>query len=155
LRDPLLVYLRTAGCPYSLAEEIVQEAFLRLHGGLQGGLRLNDVRGWVFRVARNLWIDNRREYQRYWTADRDPAEGSHPSYIDLAPGPEEQALGLERARLTRQELLRLPELQRQCLYLKAQGLAYREIASALDISMNAAVDSVRRALVRLRKRLGR
>jgi len=48
--------------------------------------------------------------------------------------------------------LRLPELQRVCMQLKAQGLRYHEIAVALDISMTAAVDCVRSAVKRLGRR---
>ena len=71
LRDPVFRYLRSLGCRHSLAEEIAQETFLRLHRGLRDGLQVNDVRAWVFRVARNLWIDNRREHQRYWTTGQE------------------------------------------------------------------------------------
>ncbi|HEY2014746.1 MAG TPA: RNA polymerase sigma factor [Bryobacteraceae bacterium] len=148
LRDPIFRYLRALGCRHSLAEEITQETFLRLHRGLRDGLQVNDVRAWVFRVARNLWIDNQREYHRYWTTN--PEQPGLP-HVDSAPDPEQQVLQRERLRLIAEEVSRLPELQRECMHLKAQGLRYHEIAVVLDISMTAAVDCVRRAV----KRLGR
>jgi len=148
-RDPLFRYLRTLGCRQTLAEEIAQESFFRLHRALRDGMQVNDARAWVFRVARNLCIDNRREQQRYWSTDRDVQELP---YSDNAPDPEQQVLDSERLRLIGEQVMRLPKLQRQCMYLKAQGLRYHEIAAVLDIPMTAAVDCVRRAVKRLARR---
>ena len=152
LRDPVFRYLRTLGCRHSLAEEITQEAFLRLHRALRDGMLVNDVRAWVFRVARNLCIDSRRENQHYWTADAEGGERMDLEHSDSSPDPEQQVLQRERIRLIERDVLRLPELQRECMHLKAQGLRYHEIAAALDISMTAAVDCVRQAVKRLARR---
>ena len=73
------------------------------------------------------------------------------AHSDSGPDPEQEMLRRERIRLIEEEVLRMPDLQRECMHLKAQGLRYHEIAEALDISMSAAVDYVRRAV----KRLGR
>jgi RNA polymerase sigma-70 factor (ECF subfamily) len=152
LRVPIFQYLRTLGCRHSLAEDITQEIFLRLHREMGAGLQVNDVRGWVFRVARNLWIDSRRERQRIWTTR---ADGDRPdlTHVDSAPDPEQEAVQRERIQLIKEEVSRLPGLQRACLHLKSQGLPYHEIAVVLDISMSAAVDCVRSAVKRLRRRL--
>jgi len=152
LRDPVFRYLLTLGCPSPLAEEIAQEAFLRLHSRLRERVKVKDVRAWVFRVARNLWIDHERERQRYWSTR--PGDGSGPdaTQSDTRPNPEQQILQQERIRLIEQEVQRLPRLQRECMQLKARGLRYHEIAVALDISMTAAVDCVRQAVKRIRRR---
>ena len=145
LRDPVFSYLRTLECPRQLAEEITQETFLRLHRALRDGLQLKDVRAWVYRVARNLCIDSRREKQRYWTTEPDDS-------TDSTPDPEQRVLRRERIRLINEEVMRLPELQRECVHLRAQGLRYHEIAVALGIPMTAAVDCVRQAVKILGKR---
>jgi RNA polymerase sigma-70 factor (ECF subfamily) len=152
LREPVFRYLRTLGCRHSLAEEITQEAFLRLHRALRDGLEVNDVRAWVFRVARNLCIDSRREHQRHWATDRDEFGRLDIAHSRLTPDPEQQVLRRERIRLIEKEVMRLPELQRECMHLKAQGLRYHEIAVTLGISVTAAVDHVRRAVKRLGRR---
>ena len=138
-------YLRSIGCPQTLADEIIQEVFFRLQLGLRDGVRITDVRAWLFRVARNLWIDDRRESQRY-------SEGPHLPQSDSSPDPEQQVLERERLQLIEEELAHLPELQRECMRLKAQGLRYHEIAAALDIPMTTAVDHVRRAVRTLGRR---
>src|SRR5260370_11485487 len=107
----------------------------------------------MFRVARNLGIDSRREHQRYWTTTRDDGDRPDSALVDSAPDPEQQALLRQRIRLIEEEVMRLPDLQRACMELKSQGLHFHEIAAALDIPMTAAVDCVRRAVKRLRERL--
>ncbi|HTP32145.1 MAG TPA: RNA polymerase sigma factor [Candidatus Acidoferrales bacterium] len=151
LRQPLFRYLRILGCEHWQAEEISQEAFLRLLAARQDGLLIQDVRAWMFRVARNQWIDSRREHQRYWADQPADAGRSGRKHRDWRPDPEQELMRGEQNRRVSKEMSRLPELQRECVRLKAQGLRYREIASALGIPMTAAVDHVRRALARLRK----
>ncbi len=109
---------------------------------------VKDVRAWVFHVARNLWIDSRRELLR-----DSSARASLLPRGDSAPDPEQQLLDRERERRIKREIARLPPLQRECVCLKAQGLRYHEIAGALGVSMSAAVDAVRLAVKKLARRL--
>ena len=46
-------------------------------------------------------------------------------------------------------IAQLTEPQRQCLYLRAQGLRYREIAVVLGISVSSAAELLQRAVVKL------
>jgi len=114
---------------------------------------IEDVRAWVFRVAHNQWIDSRREHQRYWTDLPSDAGTSARKHRDWRPDPEQRLIRREHVRRISRQVSRLPELQRECLRLKALGLRYHEIASALDIPMTAAVDHVRHAVAKLRRTL--
>jgi RNA polymerase sigma factor (sigma-70 family) len=154
LREPVFRYLRTIGCQVPLAEEITQEVFFRLHRALRDGLQLKDVRAWVFRVARNLFIDSRREHQRFRSGRQEEGEELDLSHTDSSPDPEQQVLERERIRIIQREVTRLPRLLRESMYLRAQGLQYHEIAIALDISITTAVDRVRRAIKKLGRRFG-
>jgi len=57
------------------------------------------------------------------------------------------------ASQTRQHVLAvvkaLPALDRRCLFLRAEGLRYREIAAVLDISLGAVALCLARALERI------
>ena len=108
------------------------------------------MRAWLFRVTRNQWIDSQRERQRYWT-DLPTEAGASGKYRDGRPNPEQELIRGEQTRRISEEVLRLPELQRECLRLRAEGLRYYEIAAVLGIAMTAAVDHVRRALAKLRR----
>jgi RNA polymerase sigma-70 factor (ECF subfamily) len=45
----------------------------------------------------------------------------------------------------------LPEQDQACLYLRAEGLRYREIADVLDISLGSVSISLTRSLARLHR----
>ena len=71
--------------------------------------------------------------------------------IDPTPNPEEQLAGKQRQSRLRAVLRILPEQERYCLYLRAEGLRYREIASVLGISLGAVSISLTRSLARLER----
>ena len=119
-----------------------------MHRALCDGVQVNDARAWLFRVARNLWIDSRRDHQRFLVSDQKERLHTSPAF-----DPEQQALYRERVQFVAAEAGRLPQLERQCLRLKAHGLRYREIAFVLGIPMRAAVECVRRGVKTIRRRL--
>ena len=43
----------------------------------------------------------------------------------------------------------LPETDRECLYLRSEGLRYREIAQILEISIGSVANCLARSLARL------
>jgi RNA polymerase sigma-70 factor, ECF subfamily len=103
------------------AEDCVQETFLRLLRHLDGGGDLSNVRGWLFTVAANAARDRHRRRRRWlpWEDSYDPA-------VAPAALPDEDG----RLKIARAALSRLRGRDRLLLALRAQGLSYREIASA-------------------------
>jgi RNA polymerase sigma-70 factor (ECF subfamily) len=43
----------------------------------------------------------------------------------------------------------LPERERRCLFLRAEGLTYRDIATALSLSLGGVAKALTRAMTRL------
>jgi len=149
MQDRLLRYLLSTGVPIHDGEEIVQEVFLALFQHLQRGKSRRNLRAWVFQVAHNLSV------KRYLADRRDRRNLAEPgeavaerSFIDQAPNPEDQlASNQNRARL--QSAFRaLPQQDRRCLSLRAEGLTYREIGKVLDMSLGAVALSLGRSLAR-------
>ena len=142
LREPLLRYLASLGLPLADREEVVQEVFLSLFQHLRLGYGRANLRGWVFRVAHNLGLKrrfrNRRGASVFWEGLSDPA-----------PGPEEQFFRGETERRLHAVLKALPERDRRCLMLRAEGLRYREIAQTLAMSLGAVSLSLARSLGRM------
>src|ERR1700750_1908594 len=64
LQHRLLRYLLSLGLPAAEGEEIVQETFLALFQHLQRGKPRHNLRGWVFQVAHNLALKQRKATQR-------------------------------------------------------------------------------------------
>ena len=149
LRDRLLRYVISFGLPVQDGEDVVQEVFLALFQHLRQGRSRRNLRAWTFRVAHNQAL-KRRSRER--SGSQQPAdEGA--AWADLVPdtnpNPEEQvASGQSRQRVLA-VVSALPEQDRRCLILRAEGLRYREIAEILDISLGAVSLSLERSLTRL------
>jgi RNA polymerase sigma-70 factor (ECF subfamily) len=144
LRNPLLRYLLSFRIGSPDAEEIVQDVFLSLFQHLRRGKSRSNLHGWLFRVAHNLALKNRMRSQR-----QSPAAPEAP--IDSAPGPEERVADLQRQDRLLAVVKALPELDRCCLSLRAEGLRYREIAEVLGISLGAVANSLEKSLSRLNR----
>jgi len=148
LRAPVLRYLMTLGVAAPDADELVQDVFLALFQHLRRGKSRSNLRGWVFRVAHNLALKRRRARSgpeaALASADSDAA-----GRLDPSPSPEEQAVHRQRQTRLLAVVRALPEQDRWCLHLRAEGLRYREIGKVLGISLGAVSLSLQRSLARL------
>lgn len=147
LRDPLLRYLSTFGLLIPDAEEIIPEAFLALVRHLQAGKSREDLPGWLFRAAHNLALKARYRDRRDF--ENRASAGDAGFIADSAPNPEERAADTQSRLHLWAAVEALPERDRQCLFLRAEGLRYRGIANVLDISIGAVALSLARSLARL------
>jgi RNA polymerase sigma-70 factor (ECF subfamily) len=146
-RTRILRYLLCLGLNVQDGEEVVQEVFLLLFRHLQENRSRENLRGWLFRVAHNLGLKRRVESRKTNGEDRENV----PLAADTAPSPEEQLLMKQQQKQLLAVLNALPAQDRSCLYLRAEGLRYREIAEILGISLG----SVSRSLAMAVKRLNR
>src|SRR5215470_17400648 len=74
LRMPLYNYLTAVYGNPAEAEELAQEAFLKLYSSLRAGQAIRNIRFWIFRVAHNLALDRRRHNQFMTPLDADSWE---------------------------------------------------------------------------------
>jgi RNA polymerase sigma-70 factor (ECF subfamily) len=147
-------YLHSAGASAADAEDIAQESLIRLYRQLHQGAQIREVRPWVFHVARNLLIDEKRKWNRRVSLQTDwQTQSRVEGRADPALNPEERAAQRQRLDRLYASVEELTELQRECLSLRAEGLRYREIASILDLSLSTVSDAVHRAVLNLRRRL--
>jgi RNA polymerase sigma-70 factor, ECF subfamily len=147
LRSLLLRYLFTLGLAPHDGEEVVQEVFLALFQHLRQGKPRGNLRGWVFRVAHNLGLKKRYSSRERVIAPSD--ESLAERQPDPGLNPEEQMAVRQRQEDLLAVLRALPEQDRCCLHLRADGLRYREIAEVLGISLGAVAGSLERSLARL------
>ena len=148
LRGPLFRYILTLGLPAQDCEEVIQETFLALFRHLTLGRSRRNLRGWLFRVAHNLALKTRFRSRREGSA-RAEAEGPLEDVTDPASNPEDQCHGAQTRRRLLTVFRALPEQDRRCLSLRAEGLRYREIAEVLDMSLGSVSASLARSLARL------
>ena len=142
-------YVRSCGIASDVADDIVQEAFVALFQHLRKGGGAENLRGWVMQVGYRLALKHRRtEWRRArWQG---PWEVEAVRVPDPSAGPEDACEATEDQQRLRAVLKALPERDRQCVCLRAEGLRYREIAEVLGVSLGAVAKSLTRAVSRFR-----
>ena len=151
---PLLGYLyRLVGGDRLLAEDLVQETFLRL-------LRQRTCppdrpfKPWLYTIATNLARDHFKSVavrQRWRRGDEEDAL-LHLS--DSAPGPEERALVAEQGSEVRAALAELSEEYRLVIILRFyQGFSLSDIAEALQVPLGTVKSRLSVGVHRLRTML--
>jgi len=149
LRERLLRYLLALGLSAHDGEEIVQESFLLLFQHLRRGKSRQNLRGWVFRVARNLALKQRSANQRRLHRVIEFDDTLPEQHVSRDLNPEEELQKRMRQKRLLAVLRALPEQDRSCLLMRAEGLRYREIAGALGISLGSVAASLARSLARM------
>lgn len=145
-RNGLLRYLLSSGLSIEDGEEVVQEVFLALFQHLADRKPRHNLRGWAFRVAHNLGLKRRIAANRRMEVSIHHDANVH---IDSALNPEQQAAAAQRQTKLESLARALPEQDRCCLALRAEGLRYREIAEILGISLGSVAGSLARSLARI------
>jgi RNA polymerase sigma factor (sigma-70 family) len=129
----------------AVAEEIVQEAFMRALGNRRTPRELTQFRPWFYRIVVNLT----REHHRRGARSRRLAVLPQP-----APDPEEEAERRFGDREMVAALRLLTQREREAVYLRFfQDLAFDDVAAAMGINESTARVLVHRGLERLRERL--
>ena len=151
----ILAVARARTCDRALAEEILQDTFVRLLRNLARFRGESALRTWLVRVALNLATDAQR---------RDPRRFETPlgRFDDLAAAgclsPEESVeragIRLEERDRLRDAVNRLPEPLRVTVTLRYDAeMSYAEIAAVLDLPIGTVASRLASALARLRSTL--
>jgi RNA polymerase sigma factor (sigma-70 family) len=140
-RARLLAYARQmlAGSRQD-AEDALQDVFVRAYHALRTNDRDVTLRAWLYRVAHNRCIDELRR----------PAPPP-PETLELIRAPEHDPIAVTERRESLKRLVadvqRLPDQQRSALLMREiGGMAYEDVAGALDVT----VPAVKSLLVRAR-----
>ena len=130
LESPLLAYaLRLVG-ERSAAEDVVQEAFMKLHA--QFG-EVREPQRWLYRTVHNLALNHRRATGKtvsLTVSVEDAPDGTNTAdTTDPQPLPDEQIARIEGIGLVRLSLETLDDRSRELIRLKFnEDLSYKEIS---------------------------
>jgi RNA polymerase sigma-70 factor (ECF subfamily) len=139
----LRCYLRARCGDADLTEDLMQEVALRL---VRAAGRLDaaqNIRGYLFRTAANVWRDHLRHelVRRRLDASGDQR---------VAPAPDADLLVGELSAAVRGAIAVLPAEQRQVMELRhGAGLKFREIAERLHRPLGTVLGQMRAALQKL------
>lgn len=158
-RAPLFTFLLRMSNDRERAEDLTQEAFLRVIKSAQEWEERARFQTWLYTIARNLCVDaSRRErFRRADSLDAEGPDGASPM-VDSVPSPGiDPARGAASARLRpllAKALVSLPAEQREVFVLREQGgLPFKEIAEIVRANENTVKSRMRYALEGLRKAL--
>ncbi len=145
-RNGLYRYLLSSGVGSAQAQDVTQEAFLRLYAALRDGVVIENPKGWIYRVAHNLAVDSMIRERRH-------------TEISAAVAASLASLENNELDLVEKDWLKnfyravdqLSRQQRQCLELRARGLQYSEIAAVLKIRTSTVGEFLRRGIRQLKQ----
>lgn len=135
LESPLLAYARRLVPDFAVAEDLVQDAFMKLHVQFQ---QVRAPQPWLYRTVHNLAVDFQRRGSRMVSA-------SHPAHADAAPErepldpqpmPDEQIARSESIGLVRLVLETLDERSRRVIRLRFHDdLSYQQISECTGLTV--------------------
>ncbi len=128
----------------TLADDLVQEAFLALYRDLRGGKRIDNPKSWTLGAVRNQI----RKHARYWHRHSEDLVGAdaldliaaEPRWPDISAMEEESDAIPTEVLTVREE---------EVILLRLQSLKYREIATLLGISDKSVCTLLARALKKM------
>jgi RNA polymerase sigma-70 factor, ECF subfamily len=127
------------------AQDIAQDAFLRLYRNLHKLPDALETGKWLYRVTVNLCNDHFRKRGR-----TEPLSGPDP--VSGARDPELSLLDMERGRLLEMALATLPQKERAAIVLRdVEGLSTREVAGVLGSSEGTVRSQICLARAKLKK----
>jgi RNA polymerase sigma-70 factor (ECF subfamily) len=142
------------------AEELAQEALLRVYRSRQTYKADAKFTTWLYRIAANLAVNHARDTRQERAENSvslDEANEETGLSVDVAdgtPNVEQNLLQTERLRAIRRQVDALPERQRVAVLMhKYQEMDYRQIAGILKLSESATKSLLFRAYETLRERL--
>lgn len=132
----------------SMAEDVVQESFIKAYQKIHLFEGRSSFKSWLFQIALNTARNRFRDRLNDAVSVDDMQVGG------VDPGAENGLLRCDIKRKIRAEIDRLPERQRIALNLRVyEDLSFKEIAQIMECPYDTAKANYRHALLKLRERL--
>lgn len=135
--DQLRQFIRNRIKDDALAEDLLQDVFVKIHSRVDTLQDMTKIRGWLYQIARNTVIDHYRRHK--------PLAALPDSLVPEEEGTEDtphQEIASGLKGLAEE----LPEKYAQAILLtEFQGLTQKELAQQLGISVSGAKSRVQRA----------
>ncbi len=145
LTAELLAFFRKRAASPDDAEDLLQETLLRVYQRSDEIRDADRLPAWVFRIARNLLVDEHRRRRVPTRPDVDGAEPGRDSDVDA----ETTVAGWLESFIDRLE----PKYREVIRQSELQGVPHREIADDLGLSVSAIKSRVQRGRDQIRAKL--
>ncbi len=144
---------------YDDANDIAQEAFLRVYNAIGSFRGDASFTTWLFRITTNVFLDDRKRARAHPHASLDEYMELEESSVarqieDPSPSPEAITEEKERAQILQEAIHSLPEYQRAMVSLyHTQQKSYEEIAEIMDLPIGTVKSRLNRARLALKEKL--
>lgn len=151
---PLYNYVKRMTGSASDAQDLFQEAFLRVYRHARRFKEGRPFKPWLYRIATNLSLDLLRKRARHGEIPLDaPADSTNTGHTGLADpkstaaNPRDAAIGRETAERLAAAIASLPAKHRAVfLMARYDGLAYTDISAALGIPVGTVKSRMNKAV---------
>jgi RNA polymerase sigma-70 factor (ECF subfamily) len=128
------------------AEDLIQEAFLKMQEYCQRGEKIHKPEGFLVRTVLRLASNARRDAHRELYCEQQVEELT--LLIDTNPTPDEVLAAQERLEIMRRALDAVNPRTREVFFMqRIDGLSYAEIAERAHLSISAVEKHIAKALV--------
>lgn len=145
LNADLRRFIRRSVSDEHVAEDLLQETFVRIHRHIESLADTDRLAAWVYQIARNVIHDHYRNSARSPVAlgDTDPA---------AEPPDQFNQMRCRSVEWLDELIARLPESYREALRLaEIEGLPQKDVALRLGISLSGAKSRIQRGRVKLKE----
>ena len=112
----------------ALAEDLASEAFLKAIERIDTYDPQYRAATWLCTIGRNLYFNERKRATRHQPLEED--------MVSLIPSPEDQLIQSELLKQVMECAGKLPSAARQVLFMRLQGMSFRQIGLALGKTEN-------------------
>lgn len=144
-------YLLLTGSRPADADELLQEAFLRLFRCIRNGEQVDNPKAWLIRVLQNLRTDRTRREATQTAIVDSAAQSCRPLHGGRGLTAEQAMIEQQRFDRLYRAMSTLSERQQQYMLLRSEGLTLREIAEIHNVAVQSVAETCARAIERLRK----
>lgn len=137
------------------AADLVQETYVRALGARESLRAGSNVKGWLFTILRNIWLNQLRQQRTTpKIVEIDADESGADIAVALSKGPHALYVSKLEREQVRQAIHQLPVEFREIIILREyEELSYREIANLLDCPQGTVMSRLARARSKLRSLL--
>jgi len=141
------------------AADVAADTFVRLYSSIGSFRGDSSFVTWLYRVVTNIFLDSRKRQRNRTTLSLDTVVQHDDCVVprqieDNSPSPQQLAETRDRSAALQSAIASLPEYQRVMIVLyHVDGLAYEEIAEALDLPIGTVKSRLNRARLALRQLL--
>lgn len=142
------------------ASDITLEAFIRAFNSIKSFRRDAAFSSWMYRIVKNVFLDRRKINEKHNHISLNESYETDHGYVqrdvkdESTPSPEDTLLSTEKRELIMNMLSELPDHHRIPLIMYySEGMAYEDIAKALDLPIGTVKSRINRARTTLTEKI--